>query len=470
MNRDWRVARNVDRNKCENPAITGKRPKIRPVNICIAVLPVLLALGIAGCDRSGGDAAPVLVTLEFQVSDVTGAPISDANVVVTSAGVQRQVTTNADGIAVFPNLPTGPTLISISAAGFEPKSFDTGIEAIEDANKPLRWNEHLNAVGAWAVGRAVVLGTQMVDMEYDGSALTFAVDVAVIDENSDAIETLTSADFAVFDAGDCGWGGPRECASNAAGNASGAGGNFNTDGGAQHFGLQPANGRRPYLVSILAERSTAVTDWDERAPALKSFFTQLGGNDLASLASVQVENSVTTLTVHGPFTNDGSIYLDVIDRLAIPAGNTPKLPQSISKSIRLAADASASDFPGTDPAVLVMATPEVAVSEFDELSVLARQLGVRINVFNGNYGYSEMAVRSGGFATGTDDPRQLGIVFGAMDRLLAGSMPHYRMQFRITGDAGTFVPGGNVKVRLGISVPTSLPHLGVHTSLDVAIP
>jgi hypothetical protein len=57
-----------------------------------------------------------------------------------------------------------------------------------------------------------------------------------------------------------------------------------------------------------------------------------------------------------------------------------------------------------------------------------------------------------------------------MDRLLAGTTPYYRMQFRLTGPGGTFVPGGNAKVRLNIRVPTSLPSNGVMTTLDVAIP
>ena len=80
-------------------------------------------------------------------------------------------------------------------------------------------------------------------------------------------------------------------------------------------------------------------------------------------------------------------------------------------------------------------------------------------------------VRTGGFVAEIADPRQLGIVFGAMDALLAGTMPFYRMEFRIRGAAAnTFVSGGNAKVQLRVRVPTSLPSNGVFFSLDVAIP
>jgi len=78
-------------------------------------------------------------------------------------------------------------------------------------------------------------------------------------------------------------------------------------------------------------------------------------------------------------------------------------------------------------------------------------------------------VRTGGFAVDVDDPRQLGMVFGAMDRLLAGTMPYYRMQFLVVGSPGTFVSGGNAKIRLKVRVPTSIPSYGVPTGLDVAI-
>ena len=118
-----------------------------------------------------------------------------------------------------------------------------------------------------------------------------------------------------------------------------------------------------------------------------------------------------------------------------------------------------------------MATPWMTVSEIDEATSLARQLGVRIStVQSHNYGFPEMAVRTGGFVVEVEDPRQLGMILGAMDALLAGTTPYYRMQFRIAGAAGTFVSGGNAKLWLTINVPTSLPHNGVYTSLDVAIP
>jgi hypothetical protein len=214
-----------------------------------------------------------------------------------------------------------------------------------------------------------------------------------------------------------------------------------------------------------------VTDWDARVPALKSFFTTLDGNDSASLASVQTENRATTLTVLGPFTSDGRTYLDAVDQLARPAGSPPAILESLLESIRRVAAAGTGPIAGEERTVLVLATPLMSTSDIDAVTALARQSGVRIStVVRDNYGFPEIAVRTGGFVANVDDPRQLAMVFGAMDRLLAGTVPYYRMQFRVVGSAGTFVSGGNAKVRLRIHVPTSIPSNGVFTSLDVAIP
>jgi hypothetical protein len=438
----------------------------------------LLTMGLPGCSGgSGGGGAGVgtgggtqpfaFVTVEFTMKDVTSSPVSGALVIVAAAGVNYQVTTDANGLAEFPDVPTGSATFSIEAAGFEAQS---GVITITGESKRDHWAFTLNANGAWAVGRAIVLDTQMVSRESDGSAMTFSVDVAVIDENSDALLTLTGADFSVSTF-DCIWGGPRDCASDAEGNATGSDGNFSADGGAQGFGLQPPSLRLPYRVGMLVERSNGVNDWDERTPALRSFFTTLGGNDAASLASFQTENGATTLSVLGPYTNDGSIYLDAIDQLATAAGDAPAIQASLVDEIRRAA-ADTGAIPGVERTLLAMATTDLSVADIAVATTLARQLGVRISTVttsNDYYGLSQLAVRTGGFTVYTSDHRQMGMVFGAVDQALAGTMPYYHMEFRLTGIAGTFVAGGNAKVWITIDVPTSIPTRGVYTTLDVAL-
>jgi hypothetical protein len=221
---------------------------------------------------------------------------------------------------------------------------------------------------------------------------------------------------------------------------------------------------------VLVERSTAIHDWDTRAPASRSFFRALGGNDVANLAVIERLGDATTLTVLGPFTSDGRSHFDAIERLGTSEGETPPaMLESITESIYRASAANERSLTDVDPTVLVLETPWMTTAEIDAASALARQLGVRISVVVGdNYGLPEMAVRTGGFAP-YDDPRQLEIIFGAMDALLAGTTPYYRMQFRIKGFPNTFVSGGNAKIRLRVRVPTSLPTRGSTLTFDVPI-
>jgi hypothetical protein len=81
-----------------------------------------------------------------------------------------------------------------------------------------------------------------------------------------------------------------------------------------------------------------------------------------------------------------------------------------------------------------------------------------------------MAVRTGGLVVELDDLRQYAIAFGSMDRILAGEVPHYRVQFELTGAPGVFVPGGNVKVLMHVDVPARVTNNGIYADIDVAIP
>jgi hypothetical protein len=427
---------------------------------------VSLALPGCGGGSATNPAASVVSTsrldMELLVVDVTGAPIQGAVATFVSQGGEHTITTDAAGTASFRNQWPGEGTLSVAAAGFDsfgPVSLQGGT---------VSWQVTLYAIGAWAIGQPIVLGTRMIDRADDGSTLAFSVDIAVIDEHAEALETLTSAEFSVVII-DCGWGGPRDCASDAAGNATH---NFAADGEAQAFELLYPSPRRPYLVEVLAERSTEI-DWEKRIPMLKSFFAALGGNDTVSLSTVHSEGDGSAKrTVLGPFTSDGSTYFGAIDRLADPSGAPPPMLESLLEAIQRVALADGFGIPEVDRSVLVLSRAGMSVQEIGTATDLARQMGVHVSAIGSyNYGFPEIAVRTGGFAGEVDhDVRQFGPIFGAMDRLLAGVTPYYRMQFRIKGPPGTFVPGGNAKVNLNIRVPTPLPSNGLRATLDVAIP
>lgn len=444
-----------------------------------AIVIALCALATAGCGGGGGSSdsnlpggpppsgpPPTTASLQVHVQDVLGEPIKAAAVAVDMGGMHAQAITRGDGAADFADLPTGEAKVSASADGFDSES-----TLLNLTRGQTRWNVALPVTGAWAAGRAIVIGTEVLARANDGSHMTFAVDVALVSgENPVPLETLTDADFRLL-AYDCSWFGPRGCASDAAGHATAGEGHYTSDGLARTFELKPAPGRQPYLVGVLAERSGGGTEWDIKGPPLKSFFETLGGNDAIGLASVQVENDTTTLTVAGPFTSDGSTSLGAIDSLGNPAGDPPALQASLLDSIRWAAAARDSDFPGRDATLLALSSANLSVEEIEEAVTVARQSNVHISVVgNWSWGLPEMAVRTGGFVMELDDLRQHAIAFGIMDRVLAGEVPYYRMQFELAGAPDVFVPGGNVKVLLHVDLPAPVPNRGIYADIDVAVP
>jgi hypothetical protein len=448
----------------------------RTTRLALLACGLLLLVGCGGGGASGTNpnAAPaanappgsnVPANERLMVHDVNGAPIEGAVVVISDGATTIQATTGADGYVAFGKIPEslgGWVTMTISASGFETDQFETKVLPTLGVTSYT-----MRAIGAWSIGRAMVLGTDMVERSDDGSTMIFSVDLALIDANSDPIETLTSPDFSL-DYIDCGWGGPRDCASDAAGNATH---NWRVpEGGAIGFELHPAGAPLPYMLAVLVERSAEVNDWSERGPALRSLFAGIGGNDVANLASVETLNGVTKLTRLGPFTSDGSIFFPAIDELARPAGDAPVLLPGIETSIERLANAEGFGLPEAQRTVLVLSSQWTTVADVDAVTAAARAAGVHISTVAAySYGLPEMAARTGGFAAEITDPRALGMVFRALDRVLSGTMPFYRMQFRLEGQPGTFVAGGNAKIWLRTAVPASMPSTGVVAQVNVAL-
>ena len=445
---------------------------VQPCFVTFAMLLTLTGCSGGSDGGSGTTSSPVVGTgtadIEFYVRDVTGAPIADAVVTVTAGADQWETVTDAEGEGAIADVPRQAYTLEVTAAGFETQAITrTPASSVE------RWGFTLEAEGAWAIGRTFVLDTRVIDRASDGTAMTFALDVAVFDGDAQPIETLTSAQFG-FASYECGWGGPRDCASDADGNATGSGGAFSVDGAAQAFELLPSSDRRPYVLGVLVERSTTGPNWTGRTTSLKSFFGALGGNDTASLMSVQWEGGSAAFSVLGTFTSDGSTYFDAIDQLPGAAAGAPAMLDAVTQAIDRVAAADGLGLPDVERHVLVMAREGLSPSEFQLAAEHAGSLGVRVSTiletFSVWYGFSELAARTGGFVAGVDDERQFELVMGALDPVLAGTTPIYRMQFRLTGDEGTFVSGGNAKLLLNVGVPSPLPNRGVWAPLDVAIP
>ena len=298
----------------------------------ISTLAVCL-LGVVGCGGEGSSAAvpgstqtgsggsPTIAveskaTVEVNVYNTFQERIERASVNVDVGGVRFTGMTADTGVATLVGLPTGAVALSVSANGFE--SVSNSAYVVTGGRQ--RWDIRLEAPGSWAAGQAFILGTQQVARAADGSALTFSVDIAAVSgEIPEPLYGLTEENFrlSIYD---CGWGGPRDCASDAEGNATAGGGRYGIGNGTPLvFALQPVSMGRPYLVGVLAERN-ASAEWDVKGPALKRFVAALRANAVVGLASVQEDRGSTTLTRLVEFTHDRTSLLTAIDRLGDPAG------------------------------------------------------------------------------------------------------------------------------------------------------
>ena len=433
---------------------------------------VLCILGLVGCSgtntvgESGPPQAPPQAskTVTVTVVDVLHQPVVGATVTMTAGSFQQSRVTSGDGSATFADVPNEPYTLNVVADGFEPLSLDR----LTSSSVGLS----LTRTGAWAIGPAIILGTRMVDRSTSGDSLVFSVDVAVIaGKDPEPLQTLTASDFALT-LFDCGWGGPRDCASDANGHAALGHGHFSIDGPARTFTLQPGSVRHPYLAGIVAERSGDGSEWGTKAPALKSFFAEPRAADVVGLASVQVEQGASTFTAIGQFTSDGVTYLDAIDGLAKPAGEQPSVAQALPDAVRWTA--AAGDLSGRAATLLWLSRgTSMSLEERDEAVALMQQSGLRVSAITGHgtdWDLGELALRTGGFVSRVDDMRQYGSVFGVVDQVLAGTLPYYRIEYRLAGEPGLFSPGGNVRVFMRIDVPASFGTQPVYTSFDVAIP
>jgi len=437
----------------------------------VAAFLVLCTLGVTGCGGTAGGALPpgpdasrTSKTLAVTLVDVLGDPVEGATLTLTIGNSQRSELSAADGVATFDSVPFGAYSLAAEADGFEPVSVDGTWSPGSEG-----WKLSLVRTDAWAIGPAIILGTRMIDRSAVGDSLVFSVDVAVLTGKApESLETLTAANFSLEDF-DCGWGGPRDCASDADGNAALGYGSYGFEGPAQSFALHPGSSRRPYLVGVVAERSGDGSDWDIKGPVLKSFFAGPLGADAVGLASVQVDQDATTFDVLGAFARNGSSYLEAIDGLAGPAGAPPSIAKVLPDAIGWTA--ATNDFPESEANLLWLSQgSHISLAERDEAVALARQSGVHLSSVDGNPELGELAMLTGGFVSRIDDMRQYGSVFGAMDQILAGTLPYYRIEYRLVGEAGLFSSGGNVRIYMRIDVPTSYGTQPVRTQFDVAIP
>jgi hypothetical protein len=317
----------------------------------------------------------------------------------------------------------------------------------------------------------------------DGSRLQVEVDVAVLDERGEVIETLTGSDFALVGE-PCGWG--RPCVYTPAGDLLPGEIYYDHPGPATLLERVIAgDGVTASSTALLLEESEAMASRDPqgvRYAAVDSLLRATFAPDLVALGSYRAAADRPLLTVHGDFTSDGSSLRPVLDALRGHASG----PNPVLSAVAAMLDFANTRAPATtnDARINLVAfigDGRIADSEGDwpsyggRLGTLAEAAlanDVRLLVIgrgnasiNGN-GLTALAMLTGGLHVAASHPVQLVAITPRLPDLLARRVGFQRLLFELQSSGpGVFTAGNVADVSMSIKVDA-----GLTSYIDLPIP
>ena len=323
------------------------------------------------------------------------------------------------------------------------------------------------AAGGFVLSRVVGTPTN------NGQTIQFRLQLLVIDQNSQAVTTLTAADMSLQNCTpDPATTGP-DClrTTDAAYTVVGA--------TPDSFALvdPPVGSPFPYAAAMLLDQSNSIETsdpTDARIFASKVFMDGVGANDRVVLSAF-ADNSATEPTnvakiptpplhVYGQFTADGASYFDELDQLAALEGGTTPLYASLDSMVNYAnTNAPAgivnqrkavvlfSDGEDTSPACV----PETPCRDSSIANAIAKDVDVFTIGLSDKVNFeamAELADRAGGVFLFAESANQLIPIYGALGNLLSDSLAKYEVVWTIQATApNTFQSGrtilGEVQIR-----------------------
>lgn len=457
----------------------------------LGVLLASVALALAACGGGGatGESAPspssssspppassALASVTIQVTTSSGTPVADVAVDLNGGFDGRSADTDAAGIVRFSDVPGGEASAHTFVRGFHDASGRFLVKPDTNTHVTLIL-EHV------AEATPVVLGSRAVPAS-GGLALTVDVDIAVLGEDGQAIETLAAADFAVSGS-DCGF---MWCVNGPDGQPLPSGGyHAYVDSGGFSWNEATAGSHPPMTAALLLEQSEAMADFDPerlRLGAVNAFLKSILPPDMVSLATYRGTPPAPVLTTYGPFTSDATQFRDAVDALAGREAGTNPLYDAVADMLSFT-DTHAPSDPDDPPRALVLVASGWSWPDDDcpinstcphqeRLSVAAtsRTLGIPVVAIGGHEPAADIAARTGGPFVVVEDPAQYSIVLRSLGSIAGRDLGFNRV--RLVLDAGAvygpqvepvFRPGHTVwaymSVRIGpntrIGVPVVIP-------------
>lgn len=455
-------------------ANTAQAARRAGLSLCL-----LAALALSACGGSGGPSQPVdppapppagtppaqsKGTVVIQVTTSDGAPVPDLSVNMNDGFDSRGAKTDASGEARFTEVPAGDVQASTGGPPYGVGRYypaNSRFRAVADAvtTVPI-------VVESVAEAIPVVLAARTAPSS-DGSTMILELDIAVLDEQGVARETLTATDFSLD--GGCNWYG---CLINADGTQS----NFYYSAQVEDASLVPVSTwSRPALsTAILLDQSKSMAAFDPtslRVSGLQSFLGSITAPDSVTLgsyydAAMSGEPARPEVTTYGPFTSDTSDLL--ASAASLPGQETGRntiaaTTSAIAQLVQFTSSQAPGDAGGARRSVVVVESqlsgeqgcyPCSCQARCSEAVQAARDAGIPVVAVGTEFSYGlELASWTGGAGVPVVAPEQLEPVFRGLDSILSGTLAYNRVRLVLESTPGGLQPGrvlwGYLFIRIG---------------------
>jgi hypothetical protein len=360
-------------------------------------------------------------------------------------------TTDSNGEVTFHGLPAGDGSAVLWGSGYHGAGRRLTV-ADGSVTKVTVTLEHVTEA------TPVVLATHPVASN-DGMNLTVDVDIAVLDENGRARETLTAADFALLGGCDWGW-----CIVDANGTDT----NRYYNARVIDATFQPLSTQvRPTIAAaILLDQSDYMAEFDRagtRLQAVNGFLESVTSPDTVALGSFQGIAATPTLTTYGGFTSDAASLGAAVRALAGRERGTSPLHAALSEMIAFTAANTPAGSSTLQRSVIAVTsawpteectTAATCWQAKRTVTAVAQASGVSVTAIGADGPAAELAARTQGAFVNVGDPAQLPVVFNALGSIVGRSLAYTRVRIELdSGQPGTFLPGrtvqGYLQLRIG---------------------
>jgi hypothetical protein len=366
--------------------------------------------------------------LEVRVTDPDGNPVPYAQVDVIAPAVSGTWTTgysDGSGIVVFDSVPIGS--VSAFASGW-PSHYSSDQVEVEIATG-ARATLSLTIAPVYP-GTAILLATRRISSAPDGSAIEVEADIAVVDPSGQPIAGIDASQV-TLPSWDCGDWDP-DCIIDD--ESQDAGHWMPVTEAPSAFESLPGSAPSPYAAGLLVDQGTYVgaEHWEPgRKEAIVEFLDSFDPANSVALAEFRsLLGSSSAVQYNGGFTSDPTELRAAAMSLEWRVGGNSAVAEAVPEMIGMI------DWLAPPQAWhLVLVRPawrELTAHEVRLAIAASTAYGIPVNaIAPGDLGTTAAVARTGGALLIARFPAQMRTAFRALDSVLSGSMPFYRMRFQL---------------------------------------